>query len=192
MISTGVKNKTLTGFLKTFLKRTGTGMIILLGIGFLIPQDLRMPVENATRSDYNPESFWYYPWGRSVTHKGVDIFAAEGTSLISSTKGIVLSAGEISRGGKYILVLGPKWRLHYYAHLHSIETRKWSFLSRGELIGKVGTSGNARGKSPHLHYSILTIIPYVWRIDNSRQGWKKMFYLNPITYLDHEENSPSV
>jgi ABC-type polysaccharide/polyol phosphate export permease len=35
-----------------------------------------------------------------------------------------------------------------------------------------------------LHYSIVTIFPYVWRIDSDRQGWKKMFYLNPIAYLD--------
>jgi len=58
-----------------------------------------------------------------------------------------------------------------------------SFVNTNSTIGTVGTSGNAVGKPPHLHYSILTIIPYVWRIDSDRQGWKKMFYLNPIEYL---------
>jgi murein DD-endopeptidase MepM/ murein hydrolase activator NlpD len=54
---------------------------------------------------------------------------------------------------------------------------------QGERIGAVGTTGNAKGKSPHLHYSIMTLVPYPWRIDNGKQGWKKMFYLNPINYL---------
>ena len=53
-------------------KRTLIILVILL-TGFLIPQNLKMPVNGATKSDYNPKSFWYYPWGKSVTHKGVDI-----------------------------------------------------------------------------------------------------------------------
>jgi len=52
-----------------------------------------------------------------------------------------------------------------------------------EHIGTVGATGNAKGKSPHLHYSMTTIVPYPWRIDFAKQGWKKMFYLNPIDYL---------
>ena len=48
----------------------------------------------------------------------------------------------------------------------------------------MGTSGNAAGKPPHLHYSIVTLVPYVFRIDAAPQGWMKMFYLNPIDYLE--------
>lgn len=82
------------------------------------------------------------------------------------------------------LTLGPKWRLHYYAHLADIKTSSFSWLSRAENIGTVGSSGNAIGKPPHLHYSIITLIPYLWRVDKDKQGWKKMFYLNPIDYLE--------
>ena len=57
-------------------------------------------------------------------------------------------------------------------------------MKRNKIIGKVGSSGNAAGKSPHLHYSIITPIPYFWRIDTSKQCWKKMFYLNPIDYIE--------
>ncbi|HBH06560.1 MAG TPA: M23 family peptidase [Flavobacteriales bacterium] len=143
-----------------------------------------MPVQGATKADYNPESFWYYPWGKSVTHKGVDIFASEGTMLKSATWGVVLFSGSISVGGNVVLILGPKLRIHYYAHLEEIKTNSFSIVNKKEIIGSVGSSGNAQGKPAHLHYSIVTIFPYVWRIDSDRQGWKKMFYLNPIAYLD--------
>ncbi|KAB2814912.1 M23 family metallopeptidase [Phaeocystidibacter luteus] len=143
-----------------------------------------MPVQGATRADYNSESFWYYPWGRSGTHKGVDIFASTGTPIHSSTSGVVVYQGEVSRGGKAVLILGPKWRLHYYAHLDQITCERFDLVSDETPIGTVGTSGNAAGEAPHLHYSIFTPIPYPWRIDAAPQGWKKMFYLDPIKKLE--------
>lgn len=169
------------------LKKIGFVILVITIIGLLIPQKFSMPVKNATKADYNQNSFWYYPWGKSVTHKGVDIFAKEGTELQSSTSGLVLYTGQIDMGGNIILILGPKWRLHYYAHLKDINTSKFSWVSRHELIGFVGTSGNATGKQPHVHYSIVTFIPYIWRIDSDRQGWKKMFFLNPIDYLENKQ-----
>ncbi len=160
------------------------GLLAVLIIGFLIPQNLIMPVKGANKSDYHPKSFWFYPWGKSITHKGVDIFANKETEINASTFGIILYAGKINRGGNVALILGPKWRLHYYAHLHELKKPSLSFVNTASVIGTVGTSGNAADKSPHLHYSILTIIPYVWRVDSGKQGWKKMFYLNPIYYFE--------
>lgn len=159
-------------------------ILAIVVIGLLIPQRFSMPVEGASKSSYNAKSFWYYPWGKSVTHKGVDIFAKEGTTVTSSTAGIVIYSGQIKMGGNVVLVLGPKWRLHYYAHLQQINTSAFSWVSRNENIGTVGTTGNAAGKAPHLHYSILTPLPYFWQIDGDYQGWKKMFYINPIKYLE--------
>lgn len=157
----------------------------IMVLGLLIPQNLKMPVKGATKNDYNTQSFWSYPWGKSVTHKGVDIFAKNGTAINAATMGVVLYAGEISRGGNFVLVLGPKWRLHYYAHLKEIKTSAFSLVGITTQIGTVGTSGNAAGKSPHLHYAIMSLLPYFWKMDTiAHQGWKKMFYLNPIEYLE--------
>ncbi len=170
-------------------KRTKKLLTILaiIAIGMILPQNLKMPVENATKSDYNKDSFWYYPWGKSVTHKGVDIFAKEGTTIKSSVTGLVLYSGEISVGGKITLIIGPKWRIHYYAHMKENSTSTLSWVTQNSIIGTVGTSGNAKGKPPHLHYSIITPIPYLLRYDNkSKQGWKKIFYLNPIDYLTND------
>ncbi|ALU75105.1 peptidase M23 [Tenacibaculum dicentrarchi] len=173
-------------------KKVLLGVLTVSIIGFLIPQNLNMPVKGATKYDYNSKSFWFYPWGKSVTHKGVDIFAKKGTKINSSTSGLVLYTGEINVGGKVIVILGPKWRIHYYAHLNELRTPCFSFVNKNSTIGTVGTSGNAVGKSPHLHYSILTIIPYVWRIDSEKQGWKKIFYLNPIEYFKQKNTANKV
>jgi murein DD-endopeptidase MepM/ murein hydrolase activator NlpD len=165
-------------------KKIALLIALLLTIsGLLIPQNLINPVQGASNKDYNAKSYWYYPWGKSGTHKGVDIFAKEGTQVNSSTGGLVIFKGELALGGNVVLILGPKWRLHYYAHLQSINTGLLSWTNQNENIGTVGTTGNAKGKQPHLHYSIITLIPYPWRIDSAKQGWKKMFYLNPLDYL---------
>ena len=158
--------------------------LTIFGIGLFYPQNFSMPVDGATKTSYSQKSFWFYPWGKSGTHKGVDIFARKGTQIRSSTSGFVLYTGQLKLGGNVIFVLGPKWRLHYYAHLDKIETANYTLIANGEQIGSVGTSGNAVGKPAHLHYSITTLIPYFWRMDEDPQGWKKMFYLNPIDYLE--------
>jgi hypothetical protein len=66
-------------------KKIALGILAFIVIGFLIPQNLKMPVTGAGSHSYNHETFWYGGWGSSVVHKGVDIFARKGTSVHSST-----------------------------------------------------------------------------------------------------------
>jgi murein DD-endopeptidase MepM/ murein hydrolase activator NlpD len=169
--------------MKRFLKRAAIVLLGLIALGLLVPQSMVVPVAGATEHSWSPRSFWHYPWGESVTHKGIDIFAPKGKPVLSATHGLCVFAGEIGRGGTSAVVLGPKWRLHYYAHLRDLDVSTMGPVAAGERIGTVGDSGNARGKQPHLHYGILTLVPYPWRIDGSKQGWKKMFYLNPDDYI---------
>ena len=114
-------------------------------LGGLLPETPTIPVQGATTRDWHPQSFWYYPWGRSGTHKGIDIFAQEGTPVLAATHGLVVHTGVDSLGGNIVLVLGGKWRLHYYAHLQDIDTQAWHWVKAGERIGTVGSSGNAGG-----------------------------------------------
>ena len=78
-------------------KRIALGILMFIVTGFLVPQNLKMPVARAGNNSYNHETFWYGGWGTSVVHKGVDIFARKGTSVHSSTWGIVLGTMELSK-----------------------------------------------------------------------------------------------
>lgn len=159
-------------------------VLVVTAIGLLIPEHWQLPVQGADRRSYDQRSYWYHPWGESVTHKGVDIFAKAGTPVTSATSGLVVYAGERGRGGKVVLVLGPKWRLHYFAHLKDIGTSTGTWVSAGEVIGTVGNTGNAAGKPAHLHYTIMTLVPHPWKARNGPHGWRRMWYLDPTPLLN--------
>lgn len=156
--------------------------LLALGIcigGLLLLENLIIPVKGASPRDWNHHTFWHHPWGKSGVHKGIDIFAREGTPVLAASSGVVIFAGTSGDGGNVVAVLGPKWRVHYYAHLREIEAGIGAMVTRGARIGTVGTTGNAAGKPPHLHYAIITQIPYVWRFRPELHGFDRMFYLNP-------------
>jgi len=159
------------------------GFLCLILIIFILPEPKMIPVKGASDKDWNASTFWYGPWGTSGVHKGVDIFADKGTKVLAVTNQIILYKGNFHKGGNVIVAIGPKLRLHYYAHLDQINHNTGLFTPIGTTIGSVGDTGNAKGKAPHLHYSILSLIPMPWLIDASQQGYKKSFYLNPITYF---------
>lgn len=158
--------------------------LIVIGVGFFIPQKMVIPVSGATMKDWDDNSFWAYPWGSSVTHKGIDIFKEKGTDVVSATYGLVIYTYEGGKGGKTVMVLGPKWRFHYYAHLDQVDAFPFQPVKSGTKLGTVGNTGNAIGKPPHLHYAITTPFPYWWLRDpKAIQGNRKMFYLDPDTWL---------
>ncbi|SFM12828.1 Peptidase family M23 [Desulfomicrobium norvegicum] len=155
----------------------------IIAAGFAIPERIVIPVVGVTPGDWNRKSFWHESWGLSGVHKGIDIFGRLGTVVTSATAGIVLFVGSIARGGNVAVVLGPKWRLHYYAHLNSITAFALRLVPRGGELGTLGDTGNARGTPPHLHYSVVRIFSVTWDIDGSTQGFWKAFYLDPDPYL---------
>jgi murein DD-endopeptidase MepM/ murein hydrolase activator NlpD len=153
------------------------------GFFFLAQPDLQVPVKGATRSDWNPKSFWYEPWGKSIVHRGIDIFAKAGTDVISPSGTLVIYAGENPVSGKLALAIDRSLRIHFFAHLQSIKTEQLAFLDVGEAVGTVGDSGNAKGKPPHLHYGLASTIPRPWLITSQTLGQLRAFYLNPETHF---------
>ena len=170
---------------RTWLDKTVNATVLLIAFFLLLPQSFVLPVKEMKKSDYNQESYWHYPWGKSGTHKGVDIFGKKGSPVLSCVRGFTIATGDGKRSGKYIVLLGPKLHFHYFAHLNSIDTKVGNWNSLGQKIGTLGDSGNAKGKAPHLHYSIISWLPYFWRIDKEPQGYRKMFFLNPTDYLNN-------
>ena len=155
----------------------------ILALGLFLPASGAVPVENASNKDWHAHSFWAEPWGKSGVHKGIDIFSPKGARVISSSYGLVIFTGNIKMGGNVVAILGPKWRIHYYAHLNTINAKTWDLAGKGDIIGSVGDSGNAKGKPPHLHYSIFSLIPKPAEITAETQGWLRMFYVNPSLVL---------
>jgi murein DD-endopeptidase MepM/ murein hydrolase activator NlpD len=156
---------------------------VAVGAGFLLPEPVTMPVDGAARRDWNPQSFWHGGWGVSGVHKGIDIFAPRGRAVRSASWGLVLYRGELGIGGNVVASLGPKWRIHYYAHLDRSSVAPLSLLAPGEKLGEVGNSGDAVGRPPHLHYAILSLLPRPWHLAFGWQGWKRMFFLDPGRWL---------
>ena len=92
--------------------------------------------------------------GRS--HEGIDIMAPRGTKVRSSTEGVVADLRNNNLGGKVVWIRGPQGSWHYYAHLdgHKRGLKLGDYVKKGDVIGYVGNTGNARHTAPHLHYGI--------------------------------------
>jgi len=115
------------------------------------PAHLPSPVPGARIYD----SWGFERDGGKRRHEGIDIFAPRGTPVVATTRGRITRIGTNALGGKVVWVLGPGRQLHYYAHLDEIAARAaGDWVTPGELLGRVGNTGNARGGPTHLHYGI--------------------------------------
>ncbi|MFN2431555.1 MAG: M23 family metallopeptidase, partial [Gemmatimonadota bacterium] len=117
------------------------------------PSWLPVPVEGVESGDLYDS--WEDPRSGGRVHQGVDIFAARETPVRSTTRGVVARQSENRLGGRTVTVIGPGGQRHYYAHLEAYaEAGAGDWVEPGDVLGYVGTSGNAAGTSPHLHYGI--------------------------------------
>jgi murein DD-endopeptidase MepM/ murein hydrolase activator NlpD len=94
---------------------------------------------------------WGFPRSGGRTHKGVDIFAAYGTPLFAVADGVA-NTGSNRLGGLTINLTDDQGHRYYYAHLASIAVADEARVRAGEVIGATGTSGNAAGTPPHVHW----------------------------------------
>ncbi|MBI3296923.1 MAG: M23 family metallopeptidase [Elusimicrobia bacterium] len=85
-------------------------------------------------------------------HSGVDYAAPHGTAVESAGDGVVLSAGWNGGYGKCITVRHPSGTRTLYGHLSSIGVVAGQRVTRGRVIGQVGSTGQSSG--PHLHYEV--------------------------------------
>jgi peptidoglycan LD-endopeptidase LytH len=89
------------------------------------------------------------------THEGVDIFAPRGTPVIAVADGRITQARNTPVGGLVVWQADAASALtYYYAHLDELLVREGAYARAGDVIGRVGNTGNARGVRPHLHFAV--------------------------------------
>ena len=118
--------------------------------------DSRLPVPVKGISRTQLRDTWGAARSQGRSHEGIDIMAERGTKVYSATEGLVADLRNNNLGGKVIWILGPSGSWHYYAHLdgHKRGLHVGDYVRKGDLIGYVGNTGNARHTAPHLHYGI--------------------------------------
>lgn len=91
-------------------------------------------------------------YGSSKFHEGLDFAASKGTDVYATGNGIVTVAGREKAYGNCIDIDHGYNYLTRYAHLSEVLVKPGEEVKRGQLIGKVGSTGKSTG--PHLHYEV--------------------------------------
>jgi murein DD-endopeptidase MepM/ murein hydrolase activator NlpD len=89
---------------------------------------------------------------RPARHAGIDIRASTGTPVLAAADGVVLRTGSQAFAGRLVVVAHDPELVTVYYHLSAIEVAPGQAVRRGEVIGRVGASGNAT--APHLHFGV--------------------------------------
>jgi len=116
--------------------------------------------------------------GNTRPHEALDIPAPRGTPVLSATGGRVLKLFDSKAGGKMVYAADSSERfILMYAHLDSYANglAEGQPLTRGQVLGAVGTTGNAPPNLPHLHFAIAR--------SNDVKVWWKGMPVNPYPML---------
>lgn len=89
---------------------------------------------------------------RAAFHSGVDFRGRTGTPVLATADGKVIRAGRAGGYGNLVEIRHAHGLTTRYAHLHRISVKVGEQVERGEIIGKVGSTGRSTG--PHLHYEV--------------------------------------
>ena len=111
-------------------------------------------------------------------HEALDIMAPRGTPVLAVDDGSVAKLFRSIAGGITLYQYDTEERyVYYYAHLdrYAPGIAAGTRLKRGDLIGYVGSTGNAPEHAPHLHFTIM-------RLGNEKKWWKGQA-VNPYPYL---------
>jgi murein DD-endopeptidase MepM/ murein hydrolase activator NlpD len=95
---------------------------------------------------------WGQPRSGGRTHEGIDIFAPIGADVIAVDDGAIVRVDNPLGGTAWALRASDATR-YYYAHLDRV-AREPGPVTAGEIIGYVGTTGNAQGTRSHLHFEV--------------------------------------
>lgn len=126
------------------------------------PSDLTLtiPVKGVPASELSDT--YTQTRGSDRIHEALDIMAPRGREVVAVDDGKVVKLFNSKQGGLTVYQFDPSERYaYYYAHLDSYAPgiQEGKLLRRGELVGYVGSSGNADPAAPHLHFAIFELGP---------------------------------
>lgn len=121
----------------------------------LVAKQLMVPVEGVTPDGVSDT---YNAPRAGGAHRALDILAPRGTPVLAADGGRIFKLRSNANGGITIYAIDREERfIYYYAHLERYRDglREGDLLEAGDVIGYVGTSGNAPPNVPHLHFQIM-------------------------------------
>jgi len=133
---------------------------------YLRARSLMVPVEGVPPEKV-PDTYWQNRDGGARAHQALDILAKRGTPVLSADSGTVLRLQKNTLGGITIYATDAERRfVFYYAHLdrYAAGLHEGQTVAQGEVIGYVGTTGNAPKDTPHLHFQVMRFV-------DARQWW---------------------
>jgi peptidoglycan LD-endopeptidase LytH len=153
----------VTGAGETVVVDPKGGPPVTMAEGIVVgPTGLAVPVEGV-KPDQLVDTYTQARAGGARRHDAIDIMAPEGTPVLAAADGRVeklfYSDGG---GGNTVYVRSPDGRWdYYYAHLQGYAPglHEGQQVKRGQLIGRVGHTGNASPEGPHLHFAINRMQP---------------------------------
>ena len=118
--------------------------------------NLMVPVAGITPHQI-PDTYWSKR-DNGRLHRAADIMAPKGTIVVSPVEGAVLKVGRNTTGGIVVYTTDTERRfVFYHAHLDRVADglADGAPLRQGEVLGYVGTTGNAPPNAPHLHFQVM-------------------------------------
>jgi murein DD-endopeptidase MepM/ murein hydrolase activator NlpD len=128
---------------------------------------LRVPIDGSDVESWN-SGFDEHRGGGSRGHEAVDILSPRNTPVHAVESGTIAKTFESKAGGHTVYQFNPDGRLiYYYAHLerYADGLHEGQAVAQGDVIGYVGTSGNAPPNTPHLHFA-------VFELNGDRRWWQ--------------------
>lgn len=122
--------------------------------------------------------------GGSRAHEALDIMAERGTPVLAATDGRIEKLFDSDAGGHTIYQFDrDRTHAYYYAHLdrYVAGLQAGKEVEQGEVIGYVGSTGNASDDAPHLHFAIFELGP--------RKNWWEGTAIDPFPLLTGTQSS---
>jgi murein DD-endopeptidase MepM/ murein hydrolase activator NlpD len=127
-------------------------------VNYILGRGLLVPVAGVAVSQLSDSFDAGRDGGR--THRALDILAPRGTPVLAADDGKILRVRPNTLGGNTVYATDPTGRVvYYYAHLDAYRSglAEGATVARGDVLGYVGTTGNAPKDTPHLHFQVMSM-----------------------------------